>query len=64
LEIRKPITQTSAARQLKQLAGMGVARAIATIDHTIAKGWQGLVEPEATGKALPQRSPKLAEFGL
>lgn len=45
-EIRKPLTPTSITQQLRQLATWGPARAIAAITHTVAKGWQGLREPE------------------
>jgi hypothetical protein len=48
-EIKKPITPTMAESQLKNLAAMGEGRAIAMIENTISKGWQGLreeVEPQ------------------
>jgi uncharacterized protein YdaU (DUF1376 family) len=43
-EIKKPITPTMAESQLKNLAAMGEKRAIAMIENTIGKGWQGLRE--------------------
>jgi hypothetical protein len=46
-EIKKPLTPTSIDQQLKSLAKMGLSRAIETIEHTIAKGWQGLREPDS-----------------
>lgn len=48
-EIKKPLTPTSRANQLQNLAAMGEAKAIETIKHTIFKGWQGLKEPENNG---------------
>ena len=45
-EIKKPLTPTSSDRQLASLASMGPARAVAAIDHTIEKGWQGIREPD------------------
>jgi hypothetical protein len=45
-EIRKPVTATTAEKQLKQLEGWGVQRAITAIDHSIANGWQGIFEPK------------------
>ena len=48
-EIKKPITPTMTESQLKNLAAMGEGRAIAMIENTISKGWQGLreeVEPQ------------------
>lgn len=46
-EIRKPLKPTMRAAQLAELAAMGEQRAIAALRHTIAKGWQGIREPEA-----------------
>ncbi len=45
-EIRKPMTPLSAKQQLRQLEAWGPSRAIAAIEHTIARGWQGIQEPE------------------
>lgn len=44
-EIRKPLTPTSVGQQLKMLAGLGEPGAIACIEYTIGKGWQGLAIP-------------------
>jgi hypothetical protein len=49
-EIRHKLTPSTAAKQLAQLAGYGVAGAITSIERSIAGGWQGLFEP---GKARP-----------
>lgn len=60
-EIRKPLKESQALAQIKKLKAMGEARAIATINHSIAGGWQGLFEPDAkTQPAVdphPVRSP-------
>jgi len=53
-EIKKPITPTSAVKQLGQLAVAGPQRAVAMIEHTIAKGWQGLQEPDRKANGHPQ----------
>lgn len=45
-EIRKPLKPTSTKMCLKELAAMGEARAIAAIEFTIGKGWQGLREDD------------------
>lgn len=45
-EIKKPITPTVIESQLKNLEAMGEKRAIAMIENTIVKGWQGLREDE------------------
>jgi hypothetical protein len=46
-EIKKPLKPTSCDQQLKQLAEWGESRAIAAIRYTVAKGWQGIQEPDA-----------------
>ena len=45
-DMKKKLSKFSIRKQLKQLAAMGEQGAIACIDHTIAKGWQGLYEPK------------------
>ena len=45
-EIRKPLTPTASKLTLEQLERIGEDRAIAAIRHTIAKGWQGIREPD------------------
>ena len=45
-QIKKPLTPAAEQMQLKQLGLMGETRAIIAIEHTIAKGWQGIREPE------------------
>lgn len=52
-EIRKPMTPTAARRQLAELAAWGVERAIAAINHTIARGWQGIREPDVPRTSHP-----------
>ncbi len=54
-EIKKPITPTMAESQLKNLAAMGEGRAIAMIENTISKGWQGLREEAETQRGNPPR---------
>lgn len=45
-EIRKPLKPTSRKLALQELAAMGERRAIMAIRHTVAKGWQGIREPD------------------
>jgi hypothetical protein len=45
-EIKKPLTPTTASKQLKDLAGWGECAAIAAIDVSIRNGWTGLFEPK------------------
>ena len=43
-ELKKKLTPTGMNRQLSRLAKMGVDRAIAAIEHSIANEWQGIFE--------------------
>lgn len=45
-EIKHPLRKTMVAKQLQEMAEIGEARAVAMINHTITKGWQGLQEPD------------------
>ncbi len=60
-EIRKPLKPTMRKAQLAELAAMGEQRAIAALRHTIAKGWQGIREPEQgeRANAIPANSRAL-----
>ena len=49
-EKRAPLTDSTVQSLLAEMAQMGEARAIAAIQHTIKKGWQGLREPDAYAK--------------
>jgi hypothetical protein len=59
-EIRKPLTSATGAKQLAKLAAMGEAAAIATIDHSIAGGWQGLFPPTQPKTGQPGTPPRFA----
>jgi hypothetical protein len=51
---RKPkVTPTGAKRTLAMLSEWGPERACAAIHYTIAKGWQGIVEPDRRGNGKP-----------
>jgi len=50
-EIKKPLKPTSELAQLKRLGNTTEAMAVATIDHTIEMGWQGLRAPEPQHKS-------------
>lgn len=52
--IKKPLAQQTCDTQLKTFVKWGPARAIAAIEHTIGKGWQGLVEPDNSTYSKPQ----------
>lgn len=45
-EIGKPLKPTQTAKQLAEMERWGEERSITAIMHTIAKGWQGLREPD------------------
>ena len=58
-EIKKPITPTMIESQLKNLKAMGEVRAIAMIENTICKGWQGLREESEQSFGIPvAKKPK------
>jgi len=56
-EIGHPLTPTAMSRQLSKLKAMGEARAIATIEHSVANGWQGLFEPKPATNEKPLCDP-------
>ena len=62
-EIRKKLTPTATAKQIKQLADWGEDRAVAAIEHTVAMGWTGLREPDSatTRNGSPPPPPKKAQ---
>lgn len=56
-EKKASLTPTSIKKQFKELAAWGEARAIAAINHSISRGWQGIFEPSATGSnSKPQKA--------
>lgn len=60
-ELRKPLTVTGAETCLKQLSGMGESKAIVAIENSMAKGWQGIFEPD---KAVQAKKPGQPGSGL
>ena len=56
-ELKKPLTKTSTAQQLKDLAEMGESRAIATLHHSVKNGWQGIFEPAGSRSATASEVP-------
>lgn len=47
-EIRKPLKPTQQTSQINLCVEWGLERALAALKHTMAMGWQGLREPDAT----------------
>lgn len=47
-EIRKPLKPTQQASQINLCVEWGLERSLAALKHTMAMGWQGLREPDAT----------------
>lgn len=45
-QARKPLTPISMERQFSMLSRLGAAAAVASIERSIERGWQGLFEPE------------------
>jgi hypothetical protein len=62
-EIKKPVTPTMAKAQLRQLGSLNERRAIAMIEHTIGKGWQGLREQEGAAEMYPEPQERSEEIG-
>ena len=61
-QIKKPVTELAAKKQLKALAKRGTHDAIRAIEHSIANGWQGIFDPdERTGRAAARTSRVEAE---
>jgi hypothetical protein len=61
-EIKKPLKPTSCDQQLKQLADWGEARAIAAIRYTVAKGWQGIQEPDTSKRNGKIYNPEVGDI--
>ena len=65
-EIRKPLEPMSSKLALRNLSAMGERRAVIALRHTVAKGWQGIREPDVTeksrydgvGRSVPQIEPE------
>jgi hypothetical protein len=51
MELKKPMKPTSAKTLLKTLAKAGERKAIESIMHSIANGWQGVFEPSVGAMA-------------
>lgn len=62
-EIKKPVTPTMAKAQLRQLRSLNERRAIAMIEHTIGKGWQGLREQDGAAEMYPEQQERSEEIG-
>lgn len=58
-EIRKPLTEKSIEMQMKDFTAWGAVRAIAAIEYTIKKGWQGIREEEKQGGFRGSAVPRL-----
>ncbi len=56
-EIRKPLTPTTVAAQLKKLAVLGPDAAVASIDQSIGNGWRGLFPVEAQNRGAVENDP-------
>jgi uncharacterized protein YdaU (DUF1376 family) len=63
-EIHKPITKTTAAKQLKKLSAYPEAMAIQIIEQSMENGWHGLFDVVKNGnKASPQLFVKSVKQG-
>ena len=62
---KKPLTSISMQKQLAQFVEWGVPRAIAAIEYTIRKDWQGLREPdEESSTSVARRSTPRADAAM
>jgi hypothetical protein len=63
-EIHKPLKPTQVAAQLRQMADWGEPRAVVALKHTVAKGWQGLREPDEPSGQKPafQQQRQFVDF--
>ena len=63
-QIKKPVTELAATKQLKALAKRGTHDAIRAIEQSIANGWQGIFDPdERAGRTGARTSRVEAEHG-
>jgi hypothetical protein len=60
-EKKKKLTKGTAKMQLKKLEGIGEARAIRAIDHSITHGWMGLFEDPSALPIPLQRKPQTSD---
>ena len=58
---KKKLTKGTAVMQLKRLEGIGEARAIKMIDHSISHGWMGLFEDQTQIPIPLQRKPQTSD---
>ena len=58
---KKKLTKGTAVMQLKKLEGIGEARAIKMIDHSISHGWMGLFEDQTQIPIPLQRKPQTSD---
>ena len=58
---KKKLTKGTAVMQLKKLEGIGEARAIKMIDHSISHGWMGLFEDQTSIPIPLQRKPQTSD---
>ena len=55
IEIKKPMTPTSARKLLASLSKMGSQAAVEAINHSIANGWRGVFAPSRESKPTGSR---------
>jgi hypothetical protein len=51
VEIKHKFTPTAERNALAKLANMGPDRAVAALRHSMANGWQGIIEPDTKGNS-------------
>jgi hypothetical protein len=68
-QIKKHLTPLAESKALNELVALGEQRAIAAINHTIARGWQGIREPEQSTNGVnryqtPASTPEQHRAGM
>jgi Helix-turn-helix domain len=63
-QIKKALKPLSQTKQLKEFQSWGPDRAIAAINHSIARSYQGPYEPNGQNGHKPKQGPSLDEYGL
>jgi hypothetical protein len=58
----RPLTPSTASKQLHQVGAWGEARAIAAIDYSILKGWQGIFENQNNTPPQEQIVPSIPKL--
>ncbi len=62
VEIRVKLTPLAVKKQLLKLAELGMPRALAAIEHSIANGWKGIYERQGAAPAPANEDPEKFQY--